>query len=108
MALVNYLLLCTLIAGLRGSFDSALLSSILIWAVFVVGLDVVVLPVSKILNPNLQARLLEPFELKRLTRIALPKHQLCLLCPWRPLLLRLQICPGQHPHPARQDLEPGR
>jgi len=52
MALVSYVLLSTLIAGLRGSFDPALLSSILSWAVFVVGLEIVILYLFKVPSPS--------------------------------------------------------
>ena len=56
MALVSYVLLSTLIAGLRGSFDPALLSSILSWAVFVVGFEILILYLFKVLS-----NLLVPF-----------------------------------------------
>ena len=50
MALVSYVLLSTLLAGLRGSFDPALLSSILSWAVFVVFLEIAILNLFKVLT----------------------------------------------------------
>ena len=48
MALVSYVLLSTLLAGLRGSFDPALLSSVLSWAVFVVFLEIAILNLFKV------------------------------------------------------------
>jgi hypothetical protein len=48
MSLITYVLLSTLLAGLRGSFDPALLSSVLSWAVFVVILEIVILNLFKV------------------------------------------------------------
>lgn len=47
MGCVTYVLLSTLLAGLRGAFDPALLSSVLTWAFLIVLLEILILNLAK-------------------------------------------------------------
>ncbi|KIW09325.1 hypothetical protein, variant 1 [Verruconis gallopava] len=47
MGVVTYVLLSVLLAGLRGAFDPALLSSVLTWAFLMIGLEIMILNLAK-------------------------------------------------------------